>query len=120
MNCLYEWLLLISITEYHMVTDWDGKYSSTDAKELSSDSWPSWKKWFEQFYIASSLSTTDEAWQVSMPLYYIGPEAESVIDSTNAMEEERKKYSTVLAKFDSFFEVRKNTIFERAEFNRHH
>ena len=53
-----------------------------------------------------------------MLLYCIGPEAESVLDPTNVMEEERKKYSTVLAKFDSFFKVRKNTIFEWAKFNR--
>ena len=53
-----------------------------------------------------------------MLLYCIGPEVESVLDSTNATEEDRKIYSTVLAKFDSFFKVRKNTIFERAKFNR--
>ena len=82
------------------------------------DSWPSWKKRFEQFRIASGLSATDEARQVSMLLYCIGPEAESVLDSTNATEEDRKKYSTVLEKFDSFFKVRKNSIFERAKFNR--
>ena len=83
------------------------------------DSWPSWQKRFEQFCVASGLSATDETRQVSMLLYCIGPEAESVLDSTNATEEERKKYSTVLAKFDSFFKVRKNTIFELAKFNRH-
>ena len=25
---------MISIIEYHMVTDWDGEYSSTDTEEL--------------------------------------------------------------------------------------
>ena len=32
--------------------------------------------------------------------------------------EERKKYQEVLGKFDGFFKVRKNVIFERARFNR--
>ena len=35
------------------------------------------------------------------------------------MTEQRKKYKDILEKFDEFFKVRKNTIFERARFNRH-
>ena len=31
---------------------------------------------------------------------------------------ERKVYATVLGKFDDFFKVRTNTIYERARFNR--
>ena len=30
----------------------------------------------------------------------------------------RKKYDAVVGKFDAYFEVRRNTIFERARFNR--
>ena len=82
------------------------------------DAWSSWKKRFEQFRIASGLSETDEARQISMLLYCIGPEAESMLDSTNITTGQRKKYDTVVAKLDSFFQVRKNTIFERARFNR--
>ena len=82
------------------------------------DSWPSWKKRFEQFRVASGLSETEEARQISMLLYCIGPEAESVLDSTNITTSQRKKYDSVVAKLDSFFQVRKNTIFERAKFNR--
>ena len=33
-------------------------------------------------------------------------------------EDNRKVYDSVLSKFDEFFKVRKNTIFERARFNR--
>jgi len=54
-----------------------------------------------------------------MLLYCIGPEAENVLESANAMEEDRKKYSTILTKFDYFFQVRKNTISEWANFNCH-
>ena len=83
------------------------------------DAWLSWNRRFEQFRIASGLSKTDEARQISMLLYCIGPEAESMLDSTNITSGQRKKYDTVIAKLDSFFQVRKNTIFERARFNRH-
>ena len=38
--------------------------------------------------------------------------------STNISEEDQKTYETVIAKFDDFFKVRKNAIFERARFNR--
>ena len=81
------------------------------------DGWPSWKKQFEQFCIASGLSETDEARQIRMLLYCIGLEAESVLDSMNITPGQRKKYDSVIAKLDWFFQVRKNTIFERAKFN---
>ena len=42
-----------------------------------------------------------------------------MLDSTNITTSQRKKYDTVIAKLDSFFHVRKNTIFERAIFNYH-
>ena len=38
--------------------------------------------------------------------------------STNATEEEHKVYGTVMGKFDAFFQVWRNIIFERAWFNR--
>ena len=41
-----------------------------------------------------------------------------VLTSTNATEEERQVYSTVMGKFNAFFQVRRNVIFERVRFNR--
>ena len=38
--------------------------------------------------------------------------------STGITTQERKQYDDVVAKFDQFFEVRKNTMFEQARFNR--
>ena len=38
--------------------------------------------------------------------------------STNATVDKRKVYNTVMQKFDAFFGVCKNVIFERARFNR--
>ena len=56
--------------------------------------------------------------QVNTLLYCLGEEADAVLASTHATEEEKKSYDSVLGKFDSFFKVRKNVIFERARFNR--
>ena len=38
--------------------------------------------------------------------------------STGISDDDRKKYSQVLVKLDTFFQPRKNVIFERAHFNR--
>jgi len=52
-----------------------------------------------------------------MLLYCIGEEGESILASTNATDEERKSYTAVVDKFDAFFKVRRNVIYERARFN---
>lgn len=82
------------------------------------DDWPRWKRWFTQFRTASGLVDESDDKQVSTLLYCLGEEAESVLHSTNATERERGVYETVLQKFDDFFKVRNNIIFERARFNR--
>jgi len=80
---------------------------------------PRWKKRFEQFRLASGLAKENEARQISTVLYCLGEDSEDVLGSTNITEEERKKYATVLEKFDSHFQVRRtDLIFERARFNK--
>ena len=80
--------------------------------------WPRWKRRFEQFRFASGLSEEDNQRQVSTLLYCLGEGAEDVLSSTKISVDERKAYSAVLNKFDDFFLIRKNIIFERARFNR--
>ena len=82
------------------------------------DTWTRWKKRFEQFRAASGLKGQAEERQVNTLLYCIGDEADTVLTSTNIKDDDRKKYDAVLSKLDSFFQVRKNVIFERAKFNR--
>ena len=48
----------------------------------------------------------------------MGEDAENVFTSTNIAEADRKKYATMVNNFDEFFQVRRNTIYERARFNR--
>lgn len=69
---------------------------------------------------ASGLSQEHDARQVSTPLYCLGEEAEDVLMSANAIEEDRKKLDTVhvMQKLDGFLQVRKNVILERVRFNR--
>ena len=82
------------------------------------DDWPRWKRRFEQFRVASGLDSDTAAKQVSTLLYCIGEGAKGVMTSTNITDEERKLYDTVMSKFDAFFKVRRNVIYERARFNR--
>ena len=82
------------------------------------DEWPKWRRRFKQFRVASGLSKEDKIRQVSTLLYCLGEQADDILASTNITDDDRKKYSKVLAKFDGHFKVRKNIIFEGAHFNR--
>ena len=55
---------------------------------------------------------------MSTLLYCLGEGAEDRLASTTISEADRKKYDAVVGTLDSFFNVRKNVIFERARFNR--
>ena len=48
----------------------------------------------------------------------MGEDAEDTLTSTDISAEDRRSYAAVIAKFDAFFQVRKNIIFERARFSR--
>ena len=77
-----------------------------------------WRRRFEQYRVASGLAKEDNERQVSALLYCLGEEADDVLTSTNISSDSRKVFADVLKKFDEFFKVRKNIIFERARFNR--
>ena len=83
----------------------------------SPDEWPKWKRRFEQYCIASRLAKEDNERQVSTLLCCLGEEAEDMLTSTNITAESRKMFADILQKFNKFFQVRKNVIFERARFN---
>ena len=61
----------------------------------------------------------EERRQVCTLMYCLGEGAEDVLSSTNISEADRKKYSAVLSKFDGFFQVRKNVIFEHTHTHTH-
>jgi len=76
------------------------------------DDWPTWKRRFEQYCLALGLSSEDDKSQISVLLYCMKEEAEDALIFTNISDDDRKMYDGVIAKFDAFFKVRKNIIFE--------
>lgn len=64
----------------------------------------------------SEDSAQTQAQQVSTLLHCLGEEAELVLASTHATEEEKADYREIS---DTFFKVQ-NVIFERARFNQRH
>ena len=81
------------------------------------DQWQRWRKRFDQYRLASGLSTESDKQQISTLLYCMGEDAEETLTSTTITEVDRKVYAKVIEKFDKFFKVRKNIIFELARFN---
>ena len=77
------------------------------------DEWPRWKRRFEQFRQASGLTAEDDSRQISTLLYCMGDNAEDTLASTDISHADRSRYATVIAKFDAFFQVRKNVIFKK-------
>ena len=67
--------------------------------------------------IASGLSTESGERQVSSLLYCMGVDSEDVLATTNISDDDKKDYIKVVRKFNEYFKVRKNTIFERVNFN---
>ena len=71
------------------------------------DEWCRWKRRFEQFTLASGLSSEDKEQQVCTLLYCMGEGAEDTLVSTGISSEDRKKYELVMAKFDTFLKSEK-------------
>ncbi|KAL5476341.1 hypothetical protein EMCRGX_G026270 [Ephydatia muelleri] len=71
--------------------------------------------------VEAQMQFDDEttATQLRRLLAQQGEDAENILSSTNIKAEERKNYNAVVQKFDAFFTVRRNVIFERARFNCH-
>ena len=82
------------------------------------DDWSCWRRRFQQFREASGLSDKPPSKQISTFLYCLGEEAESVLASINATADDCRDFDRTIAKFDAYFTVRKNVIYERAWFNR--
>ena len=80
------------------------------------DHWLKWKCHFQQYHLASGLSRESEERQVNT---IILPWLRSQrYFSINQYWGDRKKYDSVMAKFDSYFSVRKNGVIEHTKFNK--
>ncbi len=82
------------------------------------EDWPKWSRRFERFRTASRLGNKDEALQVSTLIYSMGDEADDILSTLRLTNEDLSRYETVKERFDNYFTVRRNVIFERAKFNK--
>ena len=82
------------------------------------ENWSKWIKRFDQYRVASGLSTASAAKQVSTFLYCFGETAEDLMLAMAATDDDRSSFANIKAKFDAYFKVRHNTVYERACFNK--
>ena len=82
------------------------------------EEWPRWIRRFDRFRCASGLAEKSQERQVHTLIYSMGDEADDILSSFELSEADRKKYDVVRDRFESYFVKKKNTIFERAKFNR--
>src|SRR5436190_7185319 len=78
--------------------------------------WPMWMRRFERFRVASDLESKPSAKQVNMLLYCLGEEGENLLSSFNLSVVGVDDYEIVKSKFNSYFGLKKNLIYERAKF----
>jgi len=82
------------------------------------EEWPKWIRRFDRFRFASGLGEKSQENQVHTLIYSMGDEADDILSSFGLSEEDKKNYDIVRDRFESYFVKKKNTIFERAKFNR--
>lgn len=91
--------------------------------------YPFWLKWKEPRWMAllemliwtvpTSNWSLRSGWRKTnqYSLYCLGEEAEDIFLSMNITTNAERNYNQVLGKFNEFFKIRRNVIFERARFN---
>ena len=66
-----------------------------------------WEKWihrFDRFRKSSGMAEKPEPDQVNTLIYSMGDQVEDILLSFRLIEEEAKKYSTVVEKFQQYYE----------------
>lgn len=81
------------------------------------EGWSQWIKRFQRFRSASGLQSKSEETQVNTFIYSMGAEADDILSSFALTEAERKEYTTVVDRFETYFNKKRNVIYERARFN---
>ena len=80
------------------------------------EQWPRWITRFERYRIASGLKGKSGNDQVSTMLYSMGDCADDIL--TMSIDETKSSYEELVNTFNEHFQSRKNTIAERAKFNK--
>ena len=81
------------------------------------EEWPKWIKRFERYRLASGLDKKFSEVQVNALIYNMGDQADNILLCFGLSDEDKKKYDTVKAKFESHFMKCRNPIYEGAKFN---
>ena len=80
--------------------------------------WTKWIRRFERYKSASGLEKKSVETKVDTLIYTMGAEVDDIFQSFGLSDDDKKKYKTVKAKFESHFVKRRNVIYERAMFNK--
>ena len=82
------------------------------------EGWPSWIRRFKRFREASDLDEKSKQKQVSSLAFAMGDETENILNSFRLSDDERKPYTTVRGKFESYmyFVKKRNIVFDRLSF----
>ncbi|KAK6183197.1 hypothetical protein SNE40_010724 [Patella caerulea] len=80
--------------------------------------WSAWIRRFDRYRLASGLDQQSEDRQVSTLIYTMGQQADDIYNSFDYPADEQITYDMVKTSFDGHFIIRKNVIFERANFNK--
>ena len=82
------------------------------------EEWEKWIRRFGRYRLATGLHKKSDEIQVNSLMYAMGDSADDVLKTlTFDSPEDQEKYDKVKEKFDSYFTVRCNVIYERAKFN---
>ena len=73
---------------------------------------------FQQYMEATGLDKEEESRKVSTLLYCLGVKGDNILTLTGARADERKEYTTIIAKLDEYYKARRNIIYEQARFNK--
>ena len=78
---------------------------------FKSEEWPTWHRRFERFCQATGLTEKSEETQINTLIYSMGDKAEDLLQTFSLSQEDAKKYSKVIEKFDSHSIQRRNVIY---------
>ena len=81
------------------------------------EEWDRWIRRFERFRVASGQTLRGDDVQVNTLIYTMLDQADNILHSLTLSEEDRKNYSVVKDKFNSYFIRRRNVIYKRTRFN---
>ena len=93
-----------------------GKFEEANSPQAA-DAWPKWLRRFDRYRVASGLDNKPRTEQVSTLLYAMGDSADDILQ-TLRLDEGTVSYEEIKKSLNDYFAERRNTIVERARFNK--